>query len=72
MSKSVADAVMLFTQRAAAASGRFELTDSNRAAVVDLRRWLDGLPLAIELAAVRTHVLSAERINERLTTGSLC
>jgi predicted ATPase/DNA-binding NarL/FixJ family response regulator len=61
------EAVMLFTERAAAASGRFELTASNRAAVVDLCRRLDGLPLAIELAAVRTRVLSVEQILDRLT-----
>jgi predicted ATPase/DNA-binding CsgD family transcriptional regulator len=61
------EAVMLFTERAAAASGKFELTVSNQAAVVDLCRRLDGLPLAIELAAVRTRVLTAEQILERLT-----
>src|SRR6266568_3642024 len=61
------EAVMLFTERAAAASGTFELTDSNQAAVVHLCRRLDGLPLAIELAAVRTRVLTAEQILERLT-----
>jgi predicted ATPase/DNA-binding CsgD family transcriptional regulator len=60
------DAVTLFTERAAAASGGFELTTSNQAAVVALCRRLDGLPLAIELAAVRTRVLSAEQILERL------
>jgi predicted ATPase len=61
------EAVMLFTERAAAASGSFELTASNQAAVADLCRRLDGLPLAIELAAVRTRVLSAEQILDRLT-----
>ena len=61
------EAVMLFTERAAAASGRFELTASNQAAVVGLCRRLDGLPLAIELAAVRTRVLTAEQILGRLT-----
>jgi predicted ATPase/DNA-binding CsgD family transcriptional regulator len=61
------EAVMLFAERAAAASGRFELTASNQAAVVDLCRRLDGLPLAIELAAVRTRVLSPEQILERLS-----
>ncbi|TMG27271.1 MAG: LuxR family transcriptional regulator [Chloroflexi bacterium] len=60
------EAVMLFTERAAAAAGRFELTDSNRAAVVELCRRLDGLPLAIELAAVRMRVLSVEQIRDRL------
>jgi predicted ATPase/DNA-binding CsgD family transcriptional regulator len=61
------EAVMLFIERAAAASGTFELTDSNQTAVVHLCRRLDGLPLAIELAAVRTRVLTAEQILERLT-----
>ena len=60
------EAVTLFSERAAAASGAFELTSSNQAAVVALCRRLDGLPLAIELAAVRTRVLSAEQILDRL------
>jgi predicted ATPase len=55
------EAVMLFTERAAAAAGRFELTRDNRSAVVHLCRRLDGLPLAIELAAVRTRVLSSSK-----------
>ena len=58
---------MLFVERAAAASGSFELTAANQAAVVDLCRRLDGLPLAIELAAVRTRVLTAEQIRDRLS-----
>ena len=61
------ESVELFTDRASAASGRFELTATNQAAVVDLCRRLDGLPLAIELAAVRTRVLSVEQIRDRLT-----
>jgi predicted ATPase/DNA-binding CsgD family transcriptional regulator len=61
------EAVMLFIERAVAASGSFELTDSNQTAVVQVCRRLDGLPLAIELAAVRTRVLTAEQILERLT-----
>ncbi|WP_211370379.1 ATP-binding protein [Nonomuraea turkmeniaca] len=61
------EAVMLFAERAAAGSGAFELTAANQAAVVDLCRRLDGLPLAIELAAVRTRVLTAEQILDRLT-----
>jgi len=60
------EAVSLFTERAAAASGAFELTAANGAAVVDLCRRLDGLPLAIELAAVRTRVLTAEQVLDRL------
>src|SRR5438552_13117117 len=61
------EAVTLFSERAAAASGTWELTGSNQAAVVGLCRRLDGLPLALELAAVRTRVLSVEQILDRLT-----
>jgi predicted ATPase/DNA-binding CsgD family transcriptional regulator len=60
------EAVMLFTERAVAASGTFELTSANQATVVELCRRLDGLPLAIELAAVRTRVLTVEQILDRL------
>ncbi len=61
------EAILLFTERAVAASGTFELTSENQPAVVNLCRRLDGLPLAIELAAVRTRVLTAEQILDRLT-----
>jgi predicted ATPase/DNA-binding CsgD family transcriptional regulator len=61
------EAVMLFVERAAAASGAFELTTANQATVASLCRRLDGLPLAIELAAVRTRVLSVEQILDRLS-----
>jgi predicted ATPase/DNA-binding CsgD family transcriptional regulator len=60
------EAVSLFTERAVAASGAFEVTAANRSAVADLCRRLDGLPLAIELAAVRTRVLTAEQVLDRL------
>jgi predicted ATPase/DNA-binding CsgD family transcriptional regulator len=59
--------VALFADRAAAASGTFTLDSSNQEAVVALCRRLDGLPLAIELAAVRTRVLSPDQILGRLT-----
>jgi predicted ATPase/DNA-binding CsgD family transcriptional regulator len=61
------EAVALFGQRAAAATGDFELTEANAASVADVCRRLDGLPLAIELAAVRTRVLSVGQIRDRLT-----
>lgn len=61
------EAVVLFTERAVAASGTFTLTTSNEAAVIDICRRLDGVPLAIELAAVKTRVLSAEQIVDHLT-----
>ena len=60
------EAVMLFTERAAAASGTFELSSANQIAVAEVCRRLDGLPLAIELAAVRTRVLTVEQIRDRL------
>jgi len=60
------EAVLLFTERAAAASGTFELSGANQLAVADLCRRLDGLPLALELAAVRTRALTVEQIRDRL------
>jgi len=61
------EAVMLFVERAVAASGAFELTAANRGSVADLCRRLDGLPLAIELAAVRTRILTVEQILGRMS-----
>jgi predicted ATPase/DNA-binding CsgD family transcriptional regulator len=61
------EAVRLFVERAAAAAGSFQLTEANRAAVVEVCRRLDGLPLAIELAAVRVRALSPEQIRDRLS-----
>ena len=61
------EAVTLFAQRAAEASGSFAVTASNQSAVAAVCRRLDGLPLAIELAAVRTRVLTAEQILDRLS-----
>jgi predicted ATPase/DNA-binding CsgD family transcriptional regulator len=61
------EAVRLFAERAAAAAGAFEVTPANQAAVAELCRRLDGLPLAIEFAAVRTRVLSVEQILGRLS-----
>ncbi|MEV6830025.1 LuxR C-terminal-related transcriptional regulator [Amycolatopsis sp. NPDC051102] len=61
-----AEAVTLFTERAAAVSPGFELTPGNRAAVSRICRRLEGIPLAIELAAVRVRVLSVDQVLERL------
>jgi predicted ATPase/DNA-binding CsgD family transcriptional regulator len=59
-------AVALFCQRAAAALPGFALTPANEATIAGICRRLDGLPLAIELAAVRLRALSAEQILHRL------
>ncbi|MEZ0089827.1 regulator [Streptacidiphilus sp. EB129] len=61
-----AEAVELFAQRAAAVDPDFRITDRNREAVRSLCRRLDGIPLALELAAGRLHVLSLQQIGERL------
>jgi predicted ATPase/class 3 adenylate cyclase len=60
------EAVSLFVQRATSVDPAFRLTEENAAAVAELCRRLDGLPLAIELAASRVKVLSPDAILERL------
>ena len=70
-------AIALFVDRAALADTRFILTDDNAPIVAEICRRLDGIPLAIELAAARVKILSipnlAQRLNERfkiLTGGN--
>jgi predicted ATPase/DNA-binding CsgD family transcriptional regulator len=60
------EAVRLFTDRAAAVRPGFALDADNSGAVVRLCRTLDGMPLAIELAAARVGALSVEQIAARL------
>ncbi|MFE1956472.1 ATP-binding protein [Streptomyces sp. NPDC059479] len=60
------DAVLLFADRAAAGSPGFRLTEARESAVRELCRRLDGIPLAVELAAGRLHVLSVEQILARI------
>ncbi|MDA2806301.1 AfsR/SARP family transcriptional regulator [Nocardiopsis suaedae] len=59
-------AVRLFAERAAAARPGWELTDGNAAAVAAVCRRLDGIPLALELAATRIRAMSAAELAERL------
>jgi non-specific serine/threonine protein kinase len=60
------EAVRLFAERAAAVEPAFTLNDANAVTVADLCRRLDGIPLALELAAARLNVLSIEQISGRL------
>jgi predicted ATPase len=61
------DAVKLFVNRATATNPGFELTEDNIESVVEICANLDGLPLAIELAAARTKLLTPEAMLKRLT-----
>jgi predicted ATPase/DNA-binding winged helix-turn-helix (wHTH) protein len=59
-------AVHLFVERAASALGRFSLTDNTAGMITEICRRLDGIPLAIELAAPRLKVLSPKELLARL------
>jgi non-specific serine/threonine protein kinase len=63
-----ADAVWLLSERAAAAVPGFTIDTGNAAAVLDLCRRLDGIPLALELAAVRLGSLSLDQLNQGLAS----
>src|SRR5262245_21435498 len=56
------DAVRLFVERATAADPSFAFSAANAAAIADVCRRLDGLPLAIEVVAARARVLSVQQI----------
>jgi predicted ATPase/class 3 adenylate cyclase len=60
------DAAALFVARAHSAQRSFVLTDENAAVVADIVRRLDGIALAIELAAPRVKVLSLQQLDQRL------
>ncbi len=59
-------AIELFVRRAAAADSHFDFSESNVAAVADICRRLDGIPLAIELAAARLSALGLASLRTRL------
>lgn len=59
-------ALELFASRARSAIGTFEVTRSNQAAVVQLCHKLEGLPLALELAAARLKVMTLDELTQRM------
>jgi predicted ATPase/class 3 adenylate cyclase len=58
--------IALFAERARASDHRFELTNENAPIVADICRRLDGIALAIELAAARVKILSPRQLRDRL------
>ena len=64
--------VRLFMTRVGAAAPGFELTGRNAQAVAEICRRLDGLPLAIELAAARIRLLPHRALLARLDAGRAC
>jgi non-specific serine/threonine protein kinase len=60
------EAVRLFVERGAAVNPGFSLTQDNAAAVVEICRRLEGIPLALELAAARVKVMGVDEIAARL------
>lgn len=63
---SQSDATRLFTERATAANNHFRVTEQNAPLIAQICRRLDGIPLALELAAARVTALSVEQIAARL------
>ena len=62
------ESVRLFIERARAAKGSFEVTNESAPAVAEICVRLDGLPLAIELAAARTRILTPQAMLSRLSS----
>ena len=60
------EGIRLFVERARTANSGFALTEQNASFVIQICTHLDGIPLAIELAAVRTNLLTPEQIADRL------
>ncbi len=65
------EAIGLFVERARSVKGDFGITEQNASAVAGICIRLDGLPLAIELAAARVKLLPPEKILERLESNRL-
>ncbi len=65
------EAIQLFVERAQAVMPDFALTDENAAVIAQICARVDGLPLALELAAARIKMLSPEQLLERLSTARL-
>jgi len=63
---AASESVKLFAERAAAVRPGFEIGDENAAVVADICRHLDGIPLAIELAAARAKILEVAQIRDKL------
>jgi len=66
---TTSSAVQLFVERAQRINPRFRLTEANAAAVSAICRRVDGLPLAIELAATRLRLLSPQALLRRIDTA---
>jgi predicted ATPase/DNA-binding CsgD family transcriptional regulator/Tfp pilus assembly protein PilF len=62
-------AIRLFVERAAAVQPHFKLTARNACAVAQVCQRLDGIPLALELAAVRIQALTVDQLSARLDQG---
>jgi predicted ATPase/DNA-binding SARP family transcriptional activator len=60
------EAVRLFVERAQSVQPLFSITEENAPSIVQICQQLDGIPLALELAAARTSILSLEQIASRL------
>lgn len=60
------ESVRLFVERARAGNAQFELTEQNAIAVAQICRRLDGIPMALELAAARVRTLSVQQVASRL------
>ena len=63
---AISPAIALFAERATATNDSFSLTDENASTVAEICRRLDGIPLAIELAAARVKMLSPRQLHDRL------